>query len=421
MPHSHIATNPEGRRLWLCAALAAGLTLMLMACLAPWLQTQAWPGLGLPADQAHTASMALALLSAALLTATASALLRPGRSRLGRLLGGAAMPREQAADDLRTMQPYLNWMGQQLDGALKESENGSLQLIERMNAIHRVSIEQFERIQCTEANGQELTRIMKDKAMVDTQLGAILQMFVEAQEADVQANLQRIQRLQDVKAMAPLVDVIATVARQTNFLAINAAIEAARAGESGRSFAVLAAEIRELSNRTANVAVDIGQRINAVTDGIDAELAKVMEASDRHTTTGNMRKVIQDIAEMQSRFTDSMDKLQLHKVIDEVKIGHQQIETGLSDALGEMQVQDVIRQQVGTVQQAIDQLDGALQDMASLLTAPTWQPEATQASLARLHTQMQQGRSESQAGAAPSGQALGGQAPGEKAERIELF
>jgi methyl-accepting chemotaxis protein len=421
MPASRPSTSPEGRRLRVCATLAGGLTLILMAMLAPWLQTQVWPALGLPADQAHTASTALALLTLAVLTGATSALLRPGSSRLGQLLGGSAMPREQAADDLRTMQPYLNWMGQQLDGALKESENGSLQLIERMNAIHRVSIEQFERIQCTEANGQELTRIMNDKAMVDTQLGAILQMFVEAQEADVQANLQRIQRLQDVKAMAPLVDVIATVARQTNFLAINAAIEAARAGESGRSFAVLAAEIRELSNRTANVAVDIGQRINAVTDGIDAELAKVMEASDRHTTTGNMRKVIQDIAEMQSRFTDSMDKLQLHKVIDEVKIGHQQIETGLSDALGEMQVQDVIRQQVGSVQQAIDQLDGALQDMAGLLTAPTWQPEATQANRARLQAQMQRSTQERQAGPGQSGHAPGGAAQGDKAERIELF
>jgi len=263
--------------------------------------------------------------------------------------------------------PYLELMSRQLDGALQESEATTLEAITRMNAIHQVSHEQFERIRSTEANNEELSRVMKDKLMADAQLGAILELFVVTQEGDVQANLDRIQRLQGVKDMAPLVDVIAQVAQQTNFLAINAAIEAARAGETGRGFAVVAAEIRQLSSRTTAVAVDIADKIRAATEGIDKELAAALEASNRQGTSGNLRKVLTDIADMQQRFADSMSHLQLDRIIDDVKLGHQGIADRLADALGQMQGQDVMRQRVENVQQALHELNDHFRGMAEHL------------------------------------------------------
>ncbi|HGX92575.1 MAG TPA: hypothetical protein ENK35_04590 [Candidatus Tenderia sp.] len=88
---------------------------------------------------------------------------------------------------------------------------------------------------------------------------------IEAAYAGVRKNSQQVraifERVGGAGELSEEIDTIATVINeisfQTNLLALNAAVEAARAGEAGRSFAVVAAEVRNLSQKSARAAKDI--------------------------------------------------------------------------------------------------------------------------------------------------------------------
>jgi methyl-accepting chemotaxis protein len=110
-----------------------------------------------------------------------------------------------------------------------------------------------------------------------------------------------------------VLDVIKSVAQQTNLLALNAAIEAARAGEAGRGFAVVADEVRSLAQRTQKSTEEIEQLIAGLQSGTQ-QVANIMD---------NSRELTVSSVELTRRAGDSLENIT--KTVSAIQAMNQQI------------------------------------------------------------------------------------------------
>ena len=111
---------------------------------------------------------------------------------------------------------------------------------------------------------------------------------IESQIGSLRAALAHVSKVSEE---------ISLIARQTHLLALNAAIEAARAGDSGKSFAVVAAEVKNLSSKTAQATAQIETTLAQLTQQTDRLIAEGTENTARAHRVKDGTRMIGDVVQ----------------------------------------------------------------------------------------------------------------------------
>ena len=194
----------------------------------------------------------------------------------------AAEPsKDSARDILNLLELELGAMIRQLERAAASVATGAQSTAATLSAIRQRTdtlTDHTSTAQETAATfSQAADKFSHSADGINTQVREAGKLADQASDAarEAGANVDRLR--ESSAAIGNVVNLIATIAKQTTLLALNSTIEAARAGEAGRGFAVVASEVKALAVQTQNATEEIKRKI----DALQQDAANSIEAVHR--------------------------------------------------------------------------------------------------------------------------------------------
>ncbi|MGM7636454.1 methyl-accepting chemotaxis protein [Bacillus sp. Hm123] len=206
--------------------------------------------------------------------------------------------------DIQEVSDIVASQSEELTQSSQEVGEGSLQISSTMEELAKVvesqartttelsdSMKKFmSNIQDANGNSIKVSDVSEDVLALSKQGNQLMVESVTKMnviDENVKEAVTKVQSLYEhTKEISQLVQVISAVSEQTNMLALNAAIEAARAGEHGKGFAIVAGEVRALSEQVGNSVTEITDIVTAIqseTGSVVRSLEESFELVDEGT------------------------------------------------------------------------------------------------------------------------------------------
>lgn len=289
-------------------------------------------------------------------------------------------------------------IGRKLAEAVARTEASALAIMHEVRALYDRSAELAARLQAATQEAGQFEQGIVDNV---TTLGEMAR-FLECLPARLQRDLACISDIAgEIRGLSGLAENVQAISMQSHLLSINAAIEASRAGAAGQAFKVVAEEVRALAANSNAAASRIGsslQRIRGMLrEGLETNAA---ESAD---DLAQIAQAAQAVTGLQASFDQVRGSY--HARLAEMLAHGEALSAASSDVLGQLQYQDVVRQCVERLQQAIGRRNAALGNEFSGNVLP--QPEAlarliADITLDYLTTEQMHGSNPEQEGAAPA-------------------